>query len=291
MSRRTYSYVYGVQLAFEPHAHDPSRIFRSMGKAIDAFKKLDVMLGRAIHSSAHVTQALEALETGSIFTRLQSVLEFDESDDLEEEPPDESAAEAYVEDGRVELLDSMRDNPEITDVRQLDAIRQRLYGVAERCGLAGRFSYSAPQDNELSETIESIEAANESLEPHERFTYTSQQREVEVPRGTRLSTDEIAESRVEQTIENDVTLILKIKRPDFLGTSRWDMKHGTKTIQVRIEDDEWLADFHAKNAPVTPGDSLNSQVLVREQYDRFGELVKEDYVITKVNAVIAGQLE
>jgi len=262
-----------------------------MGKAIDAFKKLDIMLGRSIYTSVQVSQALEGLETGSIFTRLQSVLEFDDTDELGEEAPDEEATESYVEEGRSELLNSMRDNPEIRDVRQFDSIRQRLVAVAEQYGFSDRFGYNPPQDNELSETIESIEAANESLYPNEQITYASQQREIEVPKGTHLSTDEIAESRVDQTIENEMTLILKIKKPDFLGTSRWDMKHGSKTIQVKIEDEQWLTDFHAKNAPVSPGDSLNSKVHVRQQYDRFGELVKEDYVITKVNAVIPGQLE
>jgi len=81
-------------------------------------------------------------------------------------------------------------------------------------------------------------------------------------------------------------MILKVKKPDFLGESMWDMRHGTGTIQVRISDKEWLDKFQDRKIDVRPGDSIRAMVKISHKYDYDGELISTQNEVVKILEVI-----
>ena len=77
-----------------------------------------------------------------------------------------------------------------------------------------------------------------------------------------------------------------IKKPDFLGESAWNFRHGTKSVTVKILHKEWLEKFHSGQVPVVPGDSLNVLVRQTSKYNRNGYLISDNLEIIEVINVI-----
>ncbi|MDO8955113.1 MAG: hypothetical protein Q7V63_09740 [Gammaproteobacteria bacterium] len=60
----------------------------------------------------------------------------------------------------------------------------------------------------------------------------------------KMATPIYEENLVESQKEYVKTYIL-LKKPDFLGNSKWDFKYRTRTISATIQDKEWLAKVHS----------------------------------------------
>jgi len=56
-----------------------------------------------------------------------------------------------------------------------------------------------------------------------------------------------------ETVEfPEAPMILAIKKPDYLGLSTWELRHGKKKILAKIEDEQWLKDFQDRKKDVIP---------------------------------------
>ena len=91
--------------------------------------------------------------------------------------------------------------------------------------------------------------------------------------------------------EEDVTfpaapMILAVKRPDYLGDTKWDLRHGKRSISAKIEDTAWLRRFQAREVDVRPGDALRCEVKIEHLYGHDNELLTERYTIVRVVEVL-----
>ena len=77
-------------------------------------------------------------------------------------------------------------------------------------------------------------------------------------------------------------MILKIKKPDYLGDSKWQFKHGKKTMEMKILDDAWLNRFRMKQVTIAPGDSLRAIVKSEVKYDFSNDVISEKHEILKM---------
>lgn len=81
-------------------------------------------------------------------------------------------------------------------------------------------------------------------------------------------------------------MIPKVKKPDYLGESRWEFRHGTRPISAKIVHADWLKDFHNRKYDIRPGDSLRATVLTTVSYGYDKEVVAIHYDITEVKEII-----
>ena len=77
-----------------------------------------------------------------------------------------------------------------------------------------------------------------------------------------------------------------MKKPDYLGESQWDFRHGTTSMSARIEDSKWLGEFQTRRIDVKPGDALRCRVRIEISYGFDNEVVAEKYFIEEVSEVI-----
>ena len=101
-----------------------------------------------------------------------------------------------------------------------------------------------------------------------------------------LNAENIDELCAGETIENDAELILKVRKPDFLADTLWTFKHGTETIQAKIDDKEWLGRYLNGEEAVLPGDSLRVRIHSVATYDNGQNLMKTKYSIIKVIDIV-----
>lgn len=80
---------------------------------------------------------------------------------------------------------------------------------------------------------------------------------------------------------------LIVRKPDYLGKSRWRVRHDDRDIAVKIEDREWLTRFQSRAVAVQPGDALVCAMRVEEEYDMEGHLVRERFIVEHVNTVVS----
>jgi hypothetical protein len=89
-----------------------------------------------------------------------------------------------------------------------------------------------------------------------------------------------------ETLETESIRIIKVKKPDYLGKSKWGFKYSGHLIEAKILDEGWLTQFHNRRVELQPGDSL--RVLLREQvsYGYDNEIVHVEYDVVEVQEVI-----
>jgi len=77
-----------------------------------------------------------------------------------------------------------------------------------------------------------------------------------------------------------------VRKPDYLGTTQWEFRHGKRFIDGKIADEQWLRDFQDRKVDIRPQDSIRAEVLIAVRYGHDDEVVGESYVIERVIEVL-----
>lgn len=73
---------------------------------------------------------------------------------------------------------------------------------------------------------------------------------------------------------------------NYLGESKWEFRHGSRAIDVKINDLEWLKKFRQREIIIAPGDAVKAKVEIVSKYDSLGELLSTQHTIQKVITII-----
>ena len=102
----------------------------------------------------------------------------------------------------------------------------------------------------------------------------------------KLVPESIEDLLTQEILTSTSEMILKVKKPDYLGESMWEFRHGTRPFEAKILDSEWLKEFQNRKYDVRPGDSLRTIVKTEVQYGYDNEVVAVHNLIEKVKEVI-----
>ncbi|MDP8228611.1 MAG: hypothetical protein P9M15_04075 [Candidatus Electryoneaceae bacterium] len=89
-----------------------------------------------------------------------------------------------------------------------------------------------------------------------------------------------------ETLSSSSIMILKVKKPDYLGESQWEFRHGRSKMDVKILDTDWLMDFQSRKFDIRPGDSLRGEVRTELKYGYDQELIGTNHYLDKVIEII-----
>ena len=79
---------------------------------------------------------------------------------------------------------------------------------------------------------------------------------------------------------------VKVKKPDLIGGSMWSVVHD-KTIDIKMEDQQWLSRFHAAEIDMPAGSHLDVDLRMEIKLDGSEEPIGDPrYYVSKVHAVI-----
>ena len=109
---------------------------------------------------------------------------------------------------------------------------------------------------------------------------------------TRLDIEDIeALATKEKQTHHIPSMVVVVKKPDYLGNSMWELRYGKRSISAKIEHAEWLEEFQKRRADVRPGDALKCRVRLEVLYGHDNELMSERYYIEHVHEVLANHAE
>lgn len=276
---------YCITLNFERGSESPSRVFRSMTELIDAFASLDKQLVGTIDTRIEPVILLEDIEVGSLKVWLKNVMEG---------LPDEALARAdwkmivghYLVRAKRVLLDWCDKRVTVTTREEVVDLQKRLQNLAEETQVNRIPAYGTIDAKELLLRTRAISGALSHLRGEDRVSFGDSEGEVPFNMQFQVSPESLEEILTDRIITHEAGMILKVKRPDYLGEARWDLRHGKRAIEARILDEDWLKRFQARMVDVRPGDSLDAHVRIEVRYGADGEMVAERHEILKVRDVV-----
>ena len=117
-----------------------------------------------------------------------------------------------------------------------------LMAIAAETDVKHLPDYQPPSPKALLEAARDFEAVKNQLSPGDRALYIPRDGEpLELNLSVRWNIEDIEAMAVKETVTfPSAPMILAVKKPDYLGDSKWDLRHGKRPISARLEDAAWL---------------------------------------------------
>ena len=267
----------------------PNRVFRSMADLLESFQELDSTLSEIVGLSVTNTLVLEDIEKGSLKTVIRNIIQ---------ELPDEDLRDAnfkrilgfYLVKAKYAVLKWCQDVPKLTSPDQVTVLEGELIRIAEESNINQIPAYTLPNRVKLLTNISSVQKSTRYLCENDNVFFNCSE-------GTSKVNDaiEISDVLVEEVLTREVLVdrsvaILKVKKPDYLGTSKWIFKFQGHAIDVSITHQEWLDEFQHKQVSVQPGDSIRGILIQYISYGHDNEVLGIRYELERVDEVIEAQI-
>jgi hypothetical protein len=275
-----------LEIQYEKISENPSRVFRTMSELIETMQYFDQALVKSIDSQIEPVMLLEDIETGSIKAWLAELIK---------RIPDEAAYNLdrkpivgqYLVKAKRFIISWCEGKTTIIDVKQITSLKEQLITLARETNIRMLPDYQEITNRELLTGIQRISENTSHLGKNDKASYyTSDLDKVNFNLDLFVTPENIEELLAKETIKSESEMIVKVKKPDYLGESKWECKHGKSHINVTIADKEWLKRFQNREILVQPQDSLRGRVQIENIYDESNELVDTHYTMVQVLDVI-----
>lgn len=279
---------FALEIDFQRGAGSASRIFAATHNFIKACEALDAELVQSIDSSIDTVLVLEDIEAGSIKTWLRNILSAADDDALKalDWKP---LVGRYLVNAKYAVLRWMDDD---SKPRSLPQLRRDIQRIATETDVRHLPDYTAPSPTALLNAIRDFQSVKDKLISGDRARFLTKDGDLEFNLSISLQIDDIESLAVARRTETPASeMILAVKKPDYLGTSKWELRHGKRTISAKIEDSDWLMRFQSRQVDVRPSDALQCVVRLELLYGYDNELITERYTISKVIEVLANQYQ
>lgn len=286
-----YDDTFSIEIDFERGKGDPSRVFRAMSDLIDALKETDKDLVKSIDTKIEPVILLEDVETQSIKAWLRQVVDSIDDEGLKKGEY-KIVVGKYLVKAKYLMIDFLNDKTDIQGTQEIEALEKDLLALAEETDVRMLPVYTPIPRIKLLKGLEKINNALAPLDENDNAKFVTKDDEVNF----NLSLDIMPES-IEHLITADVMettgpMILKVKKPDFLGASQWEFRHGdSPVITAKITDEQWLTNFQQAKVIFKPGDALKAIVHQRVLYGFNREPIARHYTIERVDEVLPSPSE
>ena len=277
---------FGIRLSVLKHSHRPGDTFLAMSHFVNAIEHMDRQFSRSIDRSLRPELLLESIEEGSLVAWFVTVLKA---------IPDEAIKElnwkkvigTFLVAAKYRLLAWLGERESITDIAELEAVRNSIEELKQESLQEQWLLESLPLTKaELVQLILHITRTLSALPPNQRIQFISQHGETEINREFRLTDDQAAELLAATQHVQSLRMALKVRKPDYLGTSTWEFIHNSRAIKARIADLNWIDEFQHRKAQLLPGDALLVDVKINVLQDAEGNEFESKYVIERVVEVV-----
>jgi len=278
-----------LEIKFEKHSDNPARVFRAMTSLIETCQRIDTALVQSVDVNIKPVLMLEDVETSSLRAWLKTALEAVEDDALKKVDW-KPAVGKYLVKAKYYLIDFVSKNSTITNKAQVTDLSLKLLSASQETDAKHIPLYSRIPETELVRYLQELSEATSALQATDSAKYISAQDEAAFNLSFHVSPESVEDLLTKETIDSPPqVMILKVRRPDYLGESMWEFRFQNRTITAKIQDQEWLGRFQNRQVDVRPGDAIRAEVSIQVKYGYDGEAVGVKYFIFRVIGVIASE--
>jgi hypothetical protein len=280
---------FAIYIRFQKNTQNPQRVFYAANKLISAFEQIDKSLCSTVDGNIRPIMMLEEIEAGSLRIWLRNQLQ--STDDQTIKKLDwKPIVGQYLVQAKYAIITWCNEADKEPKKEKLISLSRELQKIAEQTDVRHLPDYKAPSVAELLQGIQSISDAKEQLLEGDELEYLEKDRSVSFDMSIAWTPERLEDFVTRETVTFPAAqMILAVKKPDYLGNSKWELRFGKKTIQAKIEDKKWLEDFQERKIDVRPGDALRCMVEQEHSYGFDNELVAENYRVMKVVEVLVNQ--
>ena len=279
---------FAIYIDFKKDVGKPQRIFQAADALIRALQKVDKSLCNTIDSKISPIMMLEEIEAGSLRIWLKNQLEVADDQALKElnwKP----IVGSYLVKAKYAIINWCNKGELNENKESLLELSNEIKQIAQETDVRHLPDYKAPNIAELADSIKDISESKNFLDKQDKLQYISGNGKdsLEFDLSIDWTPEKFEDFLTKEIVEfPEAPMILAIKKPDYLGLSAWELRHGKKKILAKIEDDQWLKDFQDRKKDVRPGDALRCRVKQKFYYGYDNELIAEKYTITKIEEVL-----
>lgn len=268
---------------FERQSQTPQRVFKSVADLIVAFGKLDELLVQIVLPDLHTELLLEDIQAGSIKSRLTIVLRG---------IPDEAIKSFdwkklvghFLLKAKYTLLKYLEGRASLTSPEELQNLQTALESLSPTSELNPLMVTGQLSLAKLVDLTSSIVRAAAQLQSTDYVEYRSRAGNARINPNFNTANLEALLVTDQQTAENEY--LVKIKRPDFLGESMWEISLKDRILSAKMADNNWLEEFHAGRVDVRPNDYLRIKLRTETTFrGSFGNPINH-YTVLKVLKVV-----
>lgn len=274
-----------IKIDFERKSGNPARVFEAMSELIKAFQLFDKDLISSIDSKIEPVMFLEDIEIGSLKTWFISVLR-GAPDEAIKDLDVKKAIGLYLVKAKYILLNRLEGKTLISDSSEIQDIQYEMVQEAEKTDVKQFPNYTPIPLQKIVQNIDNINNALLNLNENDRASLITSFGEANFNLELNFSPESIEDLITKEKIDSVSTMILRIKKPDYLGTSMWDFRHGTRLISAKICDINWLEKFHSRKVDIRPGDSFRARVNCTVKYGYDFSVVGTSYDVLEVIEII-----
>lgn len=278
---------FAIEIDYIKGEGDPTRVFRSMISMIDACERMDSALLAAIDVRLRPMITLEDLEAHSLKSLLRTLVENIPNDALLHLDPKPLFGQ-YLLMGKKRIIDWTNDKPTITKVTEIAPLVDELNKLTGQTNVAKLPGFSLVNPKAVLSSMAGISESLAMLNEGDTMMYASRAGNANFNSKFKLSSEDVENLLTEKSLTSQSTMFLKVKSPDFMGESKWQLKHGSTSLSATIEDKAWLAAYHNGEIPLLPIDTINVVMQTTLKYDNTNELIGARYAILKVLGVLPG---
>ncbi len=274
-----------IKIDYEKDSPNPSRVFKTMTDLIDSFQQIDKDLIKCIDNKIEPSLILEDIEIGSLKTYISNILKAVDDDaikNLDWKP----AVGKYLLKAKYIIVDLLDGKTSITDKKQIEGTRRKILELAESTGIKKFPDYTPIETKSLINGIDKINKSLSHLDKRDKAQYITSENTANFNLDLNFAPSQIEDLMTKETIESKSIMILKVKKPDYLGDSKWDFKYDNHSIQVKILDYGWIKSFQKRQIDIRPGDSIRAEIVTEVKYGFDNDVVSANYNLIKVQEVI-----
>jgi len=282
----TESKRFGIKIDYQRDSADPGRVFRAMSGLIESVQEFDQHMAHTINADISTILLLEDIQSGSVVTWLRNSLKSIPDEALKELKWKRIFGE-FAFNARNSVVEWMEQRETIGSRSEVKELQEIIVVEAEKTGLNAIPAYAPPPTNIILSDVSAMKRSLDNLCKEDQALYLTDQTERKFNHSFSISEETVRELLTLRTITSETEAILQVKKPDYLGKSKWVLRYQGRQIEASIIHTEWLREFQSQAQRVLPGDSLRAQLKAEISYGYEGEIVHEVFTIIQVKEVIS----
>lgn len=280
--------LFEIYIDFTKSKGDPTRVFKTMTGLIESLESIDKHLAQTLNISISTNLVLEDIQSGSIRASFQSIIE---------EIPDEALKNGeikpiighFLHKSKHKILEWCSERDKIANRSEVKKLQDDILELAEETDLTHIPAYIPLDEESLLTDINSMQESLTYLDKTDSAKLISNHVESTFNKELMVSSEVVKEMITREIIVTESERILKVKKADFLGNSKWSFKYERHIIEAKILNDEWLEKYQNRIIELHPGDSIKVMLIEEISYGYDNEVVHIDYSINNIIEILPAQ--
>jgi len=279
---------FGVTIDFAKGQSDPVKIFEALAEMLEGLRRFDDVIIGSIDPHLETAMVLQEVEANSITAWVRNRLRQVDDDALKQFDWKQQIG-AFAVKAKYIALDYLDRRAAENEHARLEQLRDDLTKIIQDASLR-HLPLHAPIDlKTLAAPLDQIQDAKRHLSKSDRVIVQSEGRRHELNLdATKRPSDFIPIEPITSETSGTMPMVLLVRRPDYLGDTMWEFRHGKSAINAHILDREWLELFRSGDVLISPGCALDCLVSYSYGYNASGEMKVSKHDVIAVRKIING---